>query len=36
MLRKILQVDLLKTLNSMKYYVKNIIGITGQGESECF
>eukprot|EP00347_Sterkiella_histriomuscorum_P012090 403369929 len=36
LLRKILQVDQLKTLNSMRYFVKNIIGVTGQGVSECF
>ncbi|CDW87057.1 adp-ribosylation factor-like protein 6 [Stylonychia lemnae] len=36
MLRKILQVDTLKTMNSMRYFVKNVIGITGQGISECF
>lgn len=29
MLRKVLQVDQLKTLNNMKYYVKNTIGISG-------
>ena len=28
--------DVLKTMNNMKYFVKNTIGITGQGVSECF
>lgn len=36
MLRKVLQVDQLKTLNNIKYFVKNTIGISGQGISECF
>ncbi|TNV75364.1 hypothetical protein FGO68_gene13769 [Halteria grandinella] len=35
-IRKILQVDLLKGMTQMQFYVKNTIGRTGQGVSECF
>lgn len=35
-LRRALQVDRLKTMNDMKYWVQNTTGITGQGVLECF
>jgi len=35
-LRRVLQVDRLKTMNDLKYFIKNTIGMTGAGISECF
>ena len=35
-LKKIIQVDLLKSVSSMKFYVKDTIGIEGQNINECF
>ncbi len=35
-LRKIFQVDLLKSTSRLRFFVKNTIGRTGQGISECF
>ena len=35
-LRRVIQLDRLKTMNDLKYYVKNTTGITGSGINECF
>ena len=35
-LRRVIQLDRLKTMNDLKYFVKNTNGITGSGINECF
>ena len=35
-LRKIIQVDLLKSISKLQFYVKNTIGKLGTGVNECF
>jgi len=35
-LKRIIQLDTLKTLCKLQFYVKATIAVTGQGISECF